>query len=47
MTLHIADSTKLPQEEAIEIAEYLRDHFDEEEARSEFYDTCLQLYVGC
>lgn len=45
MILHIADTTKVPQEEAIEIAEYLRDHFDEEDARSEFYETLIQLYV--
>ncbi|KAK7190190.1 hypothetical protein PSPO01_03911 [Paraphaeosphaeria sporulosa] len=43
--LNIASSTKLPQDEAIEIAEYLRDHFDEEDARGEFYDTLLQLIV--
>lgn len=45
MTLHIAASTKLPQDEAIEIAEYLRKHFDDEEARNGFYDAVLQLYV--
>lgn len=46
MILNIASSTRLPQDEAIEIAEYLRDHFDDDDARTEFYDAFIQLYVA-
>lgn len=43
--LNIASSTKLPEDEAIEIAEYLRDNYDEEEARNEFFDVLVLLFV--
>lgn len=45
MILNIASSTKLPEDEAIEIAEYLRDHYDDEETRSGFFDVFVQLYA--
>ena len=45
MLLNIASSTKLPEDEAIEIAEFLRDHYDDEDARNEFFDVLVQLSV--
>lgn len=45
MTVNIASSTKLPQDEAIEIAELLRDNYHDEETRSEYFDIFVQLYV--
>jgi nuclear cap-binding protein subunit 1 len=46
MLLNIASSTKLPEDEAIEIAEFLRDNYDDEEARNEFFDVLVQLFVS-
>jgi nuclear cap-binding protein subunit 1 len=43
--VNIASSTKLPEDEAIEIAEYLRDNYDDEEARNEFFDALVLLCV--
>jgi hypothetical protein len=44
--VNIASSTKLPEDEAIEIAEYLRDNYDDEEARNEFFDVLVLLCVA-
>jgi nuclear cap-binding protein subunit 1 len=41
--LNIASSTKLPQDEAIEIAKYFGEHFDDERLRSDFFDVLVQL----
>lgn len=45
LLLNIASSTKLPQDEAVEIAIYLGEHFDDERLRSDFFDLFVQLYV--
>lgn len=46
LLLNIASSTKLPQDEAIEIAKYLSENFDDERLRSDFFDVFVQLYVN-
>jgi hypothetical protein len=43
LILNIASSTKLPEDEAIEIAEYLRDNYDDEKTRNQFFDIFVQL----
>ncbi|KAF2638947.1 hypothetical protein P280DRAFT_430508 [Massarina eburnea CBS 473.64] len=43
--LNIASSTKLPQDEAIEIAEFLRDNYDDEQIQAQFFDVFVQLIV--
>lgn len=43
MILNIASSTKLPQDEAIEIAQLLGENFDDERLRSDFFDVFVQL----
>jgi hypothetical protein len=43
LLLNIASSTKLPQDEAIEIAKYFGEHFDDERLRSDFFDVWVQL----
>jgi hypothetical protein len=43
LLLNIASSTKLPQDEAIEIARYFGEHFDDERLRSDFFDVFVQL----
>ena len=45
MLLHIASSTKLPQDEATEIAEGLGENFDDEYLKTEFFGIMVQLYV--
>ncbi|KAL6702702.1 Nuclear cap-binding protein subunit 1 [Coniothyrium glycines] len=45
LLLNIASSTKLPQDEAIEIAKYLGEHFDDERLRSDFFDVFVQLIL--
>ncbi|KAI8940932.1 hypothetical protein NX059_002187 [Plenodomus lindquistii] len=45
LLLNIASSTKLPQDEAIEIAKYFGEHFDDERLRSDFFDVFVQLIV--
>lgn len=45
LILNIASSTKLPEDEAIDIVEYLRDQYDDEDTRSGFFDILVQLYV--
>jgi len=44
MILNIASSTKLPQDEAVEIAELLRDNFDVL-TRAEFFEMFVQLII--
>jgi nuclear cap-binding protein subunit 1 len=43
LLLNIASSTKLPQDEAIEIAKYFGENFDDERLRSDFFDVFVQL----
>jgi hypothetical protein len=43
LLLNIASSTKLPQDEAIEIAKLFGEHFDDERLRNDFFDVFLQL----
>jgi nuclear cap-binding protein subunit 1 len=43
LLLNIASSTKLPQDEAIEVATTLGEHFDDERIRSDFFDLFVQL----
>lgn len=43
LLLNIASSTKLPQDEAIEIATYFGEHYDDERLRSDFFDVFVQL----
>jgi nuclear cap-binding protein subunit 1 len=43
LLLNIASSTKLPQDEAIEIAKHFGEHFDDERLRSDFFDVFVQL----
>jgi hypothetical protein len=43
LLLNIASSTKLPQDEAIEIAKYLGEQYDDERLRSDFFDVFVQL----
>ena len=43
LLLNIASSTKLPQDEAIEIAKFFGEHFDDERLRSDFFDVFVQL----
>ncbi|KAI4679000.1 uncharacterized protein J4E88_006290 [Alternaria novae-zelandiae] len=45
LLLNIASSTKLPQDEAIEIAKYFGEHFDDERLRSDFFDVLVQLII--
>ncbi|CBY01073.1 hypothetical protein IAQ61_011964 [Plenodomus lingam] len=45
LLLNIASSTKLPQDEAKEIATYLGEHFDDERLRSDFFDVFVQLII--
>jgi hypothetical protein len=45
LLLNIASSTKLPQDEAIEIAKYFGEHFDDERLRSDFFDVWVQLLI--
>ncbi|KAF1957449.1 hypothetical protein CC80DRAFT_443692 [Byssothecium circinans] len=45
LVLNIASSTKLPQDEAIEIAEHIRDHYDDEQVQAQFFDVFVQLVV--
>jgi len=41
--LNIASSTKLPQDEAIDIAKFFGEHYDDERLRSDFFDVFVQL----
>ena len=43
LLLNIASSTKLPQDEAIEIAKLFGENFDDERLRNDFFDVFLQL----
>ena len=43
LLLNIASSTKLPQDEAIEIAKLFGENFDDERLRSDFFDVWVQL----
>lgn len=43
LLLHIASSTKLPQDEAIEIAKVFGENFDDERLRSDVFDIWVQL----
>lgn len=43
LILNIASSTKLPRDEAIEIAQILGDNFDDERLRNDFFDVFVQL----
>ncbi|KAH8725967.1 cap binding protein [Phaeosphaeriaceae sp. PMI808] len=45
LLLNIASSTKLPQDEAIEIAKVFGQHFDDEKLRSDFFDVWVQLLI--
>ncbi|KAG9196075.1 hypothetical protein G6011_01196 [Alternaria panax] len=45
LLLNIASSTKLPQDEAIEIAKFFGEHFDDERLRSDFFDVLVQLII--
>ncbi|RYO11965.1 hypothetical protein AA0111_g12668 [Alternaria arborescens] len=45
LLLNIASSTKLPQDEAIEIAKFFGEHFDDERLRSDFFDVFVQLII--
>ena len=45
MLLNIASSTKLPQDEATEIAKDLGEHYDDERVRTEFFDIFIKLCV--
>ncbi|CAN9389070.1 unnamed protein product [Alternaria alternata] len=45
LLLNIASSTKLPQDEAIEIAKFFGEHFDDERLRSDFFDVFVQLVI--
>jgi nuclear cap-binding protein subunit 1 len=45
LLLNIASSTKLPQDEAVEIAKYFGEHFDDERLRSDFFDVWVQLII--
>ncbi|KAH9872704.1 hypothetical protein J1614_005098 [Plenodomus biglobosus] len=45
LLLNIASSTKLPQDEAIEIAKYFGEHYDDERLRSDFFDVFVQLII--
>lgn len=45
LLLNIASSTKLPQDEAIEIAKYLGEQYDDERLRSDFFDVFVQLII--
>jgi nuclear cap-binding protein subunit 1 len=43
LMLNIASSTKLPQDEAIEIAKLFAENFDDDRLRSDFFDVWVQL----
>lgn len=43
MIINIASTAKLPEDESIEIARLLRDHYDDEEIRTQFFDVLVQL----
>ena len=43
LLLNIASSTKLPQDEAIDIAKFFGEHYDDERLRSDFFDVFVQL----
>ncbi|KAJ4367147.1 Nuclear cap-binding protein subunit 1 [Neocucurbitaria cava] len=45
LLLNIASSTKLPQDEAIEIAKYFGEQFDDERLRTDFFDVFVQLII--
>ncbi|KAF2823924.1 cap binding protein [Ophiobolus disseminans] len=45
LLLNIASSTKLPQDEAIEIAKLFGENFDDERLRSDFFDVWVQLII--
>ncbi|CAO2649598.1 Nn.00g069830.m01.CDS01 [Neocucurbitaria sp. VM-36] len=45
LLLNIASSTKLPQDEAIEIAKYFGEQYDDERLRSDFFDVFVQLII--
>jgi nuclear cap-binding protein subunit 1 len=45
LLLNIASSTKLPQDEAIDIAKILGENFEDEKLRSDFFDVFIQLSV--
>ncbi|KAL1608825.1 Nuclear cap-binding protein subunit 1 [Nothophoma quercina] len=45
LLLNIASSTKLPQDEAVEIATYFGEHYDDERLRSDVFDLFVQLIV--
>ncbi|KAH7357449.1 cap binding protein [Pyrenochaeta sp. MPI-SDFR-AT-0127] len=45
LLLNIASSTKLPQDEAIDIAKLLGEHYDDERLRSDFFDVFVQLII--
>jgi nuclear cap-binding protein subunit 1 len=43
LLLNIANSTKLPQDEAVEIAKIFGENFDDERLRNDFYNIWVQL----
>lgn len=45
MLLNIASSAQLPETESIEIAKVLHKHYDDEDARGEFFDVLVALLV--
>ncbi|PVI07696.1 hypothetical protein DM02DRAFT_714398 [Periconia macrospinosa] len=45
MIVNIASTAKLPEDESIEIARLLRDHYDDEDIRNQFFDVFVQLIV--
>ncbi|CAE7009614.1 hypothetical protein HRS9139_01606 [Pyrenophora teres f. teres] len=45
LLLNIASSTKLPQDEAIDIAKFFGEHYDDERLRADFFDVFVQLIV--
>ncbi|KAF2866478.1 MIF4G like-domain-containing protein [Massariosphaeria phaeospora] len=45
LLLNIASSTKLPQDEAIEIAKCFADNYDDEDLRNDFFDIFVQLII--
>ncbi|KAF2474272.1 uncharacterized protein BDR25DRAFT_332386 [Lindgomyces ingoldianus] len=45
MLVNIAGSTKLPQDEAMDIARQFGEHFDDEAVKTEFFDHLVQLII--
>lgn len=43
LLLNIANSTKLPQDEAIEIAKIFAENYDDDRLRNDFYSVWVQL----